>query len=274
VWHSPPQVTPMELKHIKGIGPAKQSKFADAGIGSVEALARADVATLAAKTGMSEAQVREFKQKAVALTLMEDVKGMGPQTVVTLAQAGITSLKDLYEASTERISKEAKVARERALEWQDEAKALAARVREESKTPEGRRKLLGEAADASKAAARKTQDTLVDLYHKARQEGEAAIARAQEVREKAPQNIQELRERTEKALREAEAKVREFQEKAPEAAREWRGRAETAVRDANRVVTELRDKTEQFVRTEAEKVKAANEGLLTRIKTRFQRRRV
>lgn len=262
----------MELKHIKGIGPAKQTKFADAGVDSVEALARADVAALARKTGMSEEQVREFKQKAVALTLMEDVKGMGPQTVVTLAQAGITSLRELYEASAERVAKETKVAREKALEWQDEAKALAARVREESKTPEGRRKLLGEAADASRAAARKTQDTLVDLYQKARREGEAAIARAQEMREKAPRNIQELRDKAEKALREADAKVKEFQGKAPEAAREWRGRAETAVRDANRVVTELREKTEQFVRTETEKVKAANEGLLTRIKARLQRR--
>lgn len=262
----------MELKHIKGIGPAKQSKFAGAGIDTVEALARADVADLARKTEMSEAQVREFKQKAVALTLMEDVKGIGPQTVVTLAQAGITSLRELYEASAERVAKEAQVAREKALEWQDEAQRLAARVREESRTPEGRRKLLKEGADASKVAARRTQDTLVDLYNKARQEGEAAVARAQEMRERAPRNIQELRERTEKALREAEAKVKEFQEKAPEAAKEWRGRAEAAVRDANRVATELREKTEQFVRTETEKVKAANEGLLARIKSRFQKK--
>lgn len=262
----------MELKHIKGIGPAKQSKFADAGVDTVEALARADVAELARKTEMSEDQVREFKQKAVALQLMEDVKGIGPQTVVTLAQAGITSLRELYEASAERVAKEAKVARERALEWQDEAQRLAARVRDESKTPEGRRKLLKESADASRVAAKRTQDTLVELYHKARQEGETAVARAQEMREKAPQNIQVLRQRTEQALREAEAKVKEFQEKAPEAAKEWRGRAEAAVKDANRVAVELREKTEQFVRTEAEKARAANEGLLTRIKNRFQKK--
>ncbi len=270
--HSTAQVTRMELHHIKGIGPAKQTKLQDAGIDSVEALARADVAEVAAKSGLSEAQVKEFKEKAIGLNLLEDVRGMGPQTVVVLAKAGITSLKDLYDASTERIAKEAQVAKEHALQWQEEAQKLAEHVREEAKTPEGRRKLLKEAADASKVAAGKTQEAVVALYHKAREDGEAAIQKAQQLRETAPAQLQELRETAEKALRDAEAKVKELQDKAPDAVQEWRGKAETAVQEANRVVVELRDKTEQFVKTETEKVKAANEGLLTRIKARFQRK--
>ncbi len=267
----------MELKHIKGIGPSKQAKLAAAGIESVEALARADPEEVATKSGLPLESVKDYKQKAVALTLMEDIKGIGPQTVVTLAQAGITSLKDLYDASAERVAAEARVAREKALEWQAEAKKLAEHVRDEAKTPEGRRKLLKESADASKAAARKTQDTLVSLYGMARDEGEAAIQKAHDLRERAPQQLHDLRQKAEKALKDAENMVKDLQTRARDlqdkaAMQEWRSKAEIAVADANRIVKELKDKTEHFVKTEAEKVKSANKGLFVRIKSKFQRK--
>ena len=48
-----------------------------------EELAKADVAQLAQKTGLSESSLREFKGKAVGLTLIQDLRGITPETVKT-----------------------------------------------------------------------------------------------------------------------------------------------------------------------------------------------
>ncbi|MGB1586420.1 MAG: DUF4332 domain-containing protein, partial [Thermoplasmatota archaeon] len=251
----------MELKHIKGVGPAKQEKLKAAGITDVTSLAHGDVADIAAKSGLSEAQVREYKQKAVALNLIADIKGMGPETVKSLAQSGVRSLQDLYEASAEYLAKQAKVAQEQAKAWQTEAKKLADHVATEAKTPEGRKKLAGEAKDVAQAAAKATQEKLVDLYHNAQKEGEAAIAKAKDLKEKAPAYVHEARDKAEKALKDAEQKVKDLQGKAPDV----RAKAEKAVADAQAKVADL----QAALKKEGEKIKAANEGLFARIKAKF-----
>jgi len=257
----------MDLRHIKGIGPAKQEKLKSAGIYSVDSLARADIDAIAKKSGLAADQVREFKEKAVALSLLEDIKGMGPQTVKTLAESGIQSLKDLYEASAEYIAAQAKVAQDKAKIWQAEAKKLADHVATEAKTAEGRKKLRSEAVDVAVKAAKKTQETVVELFHRAQKDGEAAIAKAKELRDKAPQYVHDARVKAESALKDAEAKVKQLQAKAPEAAKDLRAKAEAAVKDAEGKVKDL----QAALQREMEKVKAANEGLLTRVKARFGR---
>lgn len=266
------KVTTMELKHIKGIGPAKQQKLKDAGISSVEELAKADIAKLVEATGMSEAALKEYKGKAVGLTLINDLKGITPETVKTLAMSGIDSLKELYEASAERIAAEAKVAKENVEKWQQEAKDLANRVAEDAKTPEGRTKLRHEAVELAEKTVQKTRDVAVELYHKVQHDGEVAIAKAKEIQEKAPEMLKEYREKAEAALKEAEARVKELQEKAPQQAKDVGAKAQAAVEDAQKKVAELKDKIEQVTKTEVEKFKAANEGFFGRIKARFNKK--
>lgn len=228
----------MELKHVKGIGPAKQEKLRAAGITSVEQLARADVPAVAAASGLPEAQVREYREKATALALIQDLKGAGPATVQAIADAGIQSLKELYQASTEWLAKEAKLAREKAKALQAEARELAERVARDSKTPEGRKALAADAKVAAQKAADATQKAAREAIAFAQKEGEIVMARAKELREKAPV-----------VAAQAKARAQEVQTKVAEAA----GKAKAAVR------------------SEAEKVKAANEQIVGKAKARFQK---
>jgi len=248
----------MELKHIKGIGPAKQAKLNEAGIADVETMAQADVAAVVGKTGFSETTVKEYKERAVALVLLRDMRGIGPATVQTLAEAGVRSLKDLYEASAERLAKEAEVARERVQEWQQEAKRVMEHVREGSRTPEGRRRLAQEGKDLAVTSARKAQEATAELIERLQRDGEAALQKAQQLRQEAPEKAKEYRAKAEELIAGADAMRRELQAKGVEI------KEQTTAR-----IHEVQVK----VRQEAEKVRAANEGLLSRIRARFGRGR-
>src|SRR5437870_231730 len=131
----------MDLKQIKGIGPAKQEKLKAAGVTTVEALARADVAAVCAKAGLDEQLVRELKQRALAHTLVEDLKSFGPATLETLGQAGAESLKEFYAASSEWTEAQMQLLQSRYAGLRDQAEALAAHVREQARTAEGRQAL-------------------------------------------------------------------------------------------------------------------------------------
>lgn len=228
----------MDLKHIKGIGPAKQEKLKAAGIKSVSDLARADVASVASATGLSTATIREYQQKATGLQLLEDLKGVGPATVGTLAEAGIASLKDLYTASAKRLSHELKVAQHKIEGWQEQAQEAAARIAQEAKTPEGRSKLLKE-----------SKDMAVEGAHQAQAAAKQAIAYAQ----KESQVIQ--------------AKAKEFQAKAPE----YVEKAQVALKDAQAKATVQVKRAQETVQHEAQKVKAKAEKVLADTRARTQR---
>jgi nucleotidyltransferase/DNA polymerase involved in DNA repair len=193
----------MDLKHIKGIGPSKQEKLKAAGIKDVDALARADAATVAADTGLPLATVREYKQKAAALALLEDLKGVGPATVATLAEAGVQSLKDLYTASAKRLSHELKVAQHKIEGWQDQAQKASKRIAEEAKTPEGRQKLLKESREMAIEGAQKAEAAAKQAIAYAQKESQVIQARAKEFQAKAPEYV----EKAQVALKDAQAKA-------------------------------------------------------------------
>ncbi len=266
-------MTRMELTHIKGIGPSKQKKLTEAGIDTVEKLARCNVATVAAATGWTDATVKEYKQKAVAITLLEDIKGIGPATVKTLVENGIQSTKDFAAASSDFLAEKLEVTKARVQTWQTEATTLAKRVADDAKTPEGRKKLANEGKELAVQTAKKTQENVKKILDLAQKEGEAAIAKAKDLRERAPAALHEAREKTETALKTAEERVKALQQKTPAAVKDLRDKAEVAVKDAQAKVVELKDKTEAFLKTETEKVKAANEGLFARIKARIGKKR-
>ena len=193
----------MELKHIKGLGPSKQEKLKAAGIKSVDQLARCDPIALAGETGLPVATLKELKQKATGLALLEDLKGIGPATVATLAEAGVQSLKDLYTASAKRLSHELKVAQHKIEGWQEQARDATQRLAEEAKTPEGRQKILRESREMAVEGAVRAQAAAKQAIAYAQKESQVLAAKAKELQARAP----ELRERATVALKDAQAKV-------------------------------------------------------------------
>ena len=221
----------MDLKHIKGIGPSKQEKLKAAGIGSVDALARADVEQVAKDTGLPVSAVREYKQKAAALALLEDLKGVGPATVATLAEAGVQSLKDLTEASVDYLAKELKVAQTKIQAMQAEAAKNAKRIAEEAKTPEGRAKLV-----------RESRELAVEGAHKAQEAAKQAIAQAQKT-------------------------AKDIQEKAPQ----YVEKAQVVLKDAETRAKAAAQKAQVAVKAEVQKVKAQGEQAVANTKARFSK---
>lgn len=193
----------MDLKHIKGIGPSKQEKLKTAGITTVDELARCDPIVVAGASGLPVATLKEYQQKATALALLEDLKGVGPATVATLAEAGIQSLRDLYTASAKRLSHELKVAQHKIEGWQEQAQEASQRIMVEAKTPEGRQKLLKESRDMAIEGAVKAQVAAKQAVAYAQKESQVLAAKAKELQARAP----ELREKATVALKDAQAKV-------------------------------------------------------------------
>ena len=228
----------MDLKHVKGIGPSKQEKLKAAGITSVEALARCDPATVGPDSGLPVATIKEYKQKAVALSLLEDLKGVGPATVATLAEAGVQSFKDLYTASAKRLSHELKVAQHRIEGWQEQARDATKRLAVEAKTPEGRQKILKESREMAVEGAAKAQAAAKQAIAYAQKEAEVLQAKAKELQARGP----EIREKATVAIKDAQAKVQANVQKG---------------RDA--------------VQHEAQKVKAQTEKVVADTRARLQR---
>ncbi|MHB1261104.1 MAG: DUF4332 domain-containing protein [Thermoplasmatota archaeon] len=205
----------MDLKHIKGIGPSKQEKLKSAGIKSVDELARCDPVAVAAEAGIPVATLKEYKQKAAALALLEDLKGVGPATVATLAEAGVQSLRDLYTASAKRLSHELKVAQHKIEGWQEQAQDAAQRIAVEAKTPEGRAKLVKESREMAIEGAVKAQAAAKQAIAYAQKESQVIAAKAKELQARAP----ELREKATVALKDAQAKATVQVKKAQETVR-------------------------------------------------------
>jgi predicted flap endonuclease-1-like 5' DNA nuclease len=228
----------MDLKQIKGIGPAKQEKLKAAGITTIDHLARADAEGLAVKTGLPLAQVKDLKHRAAALALIEDLKGIGPATLEALSEAGARSVRELYAASAEWLAAEMKAAQAKLAGLKAEAESLARHVAVEAKTPQGRARLAHEGKTAAQKAARSAQANGKTALAAAQRQSELALAKAQELREKAPQ-----------ALHQAQA----------------------AVQDAERRLKATVERTETVLRAEAQKAKARTERVVEQTRARFNR---
>ncbi|MFO1533207.1 MAG: DUF4332 domain-containing protein [Thermoplasmatota archaeon] len=218
----------MDLKQIKGLGPAKTQKLRAAGIGTVEALARSDPAAVAAASGIPLDQVKGLKHRAAALALLEDLKGVGPGTLETLSDSGAESLRELYDASADWLEAELKVVQRKLAQFQSEAERLAQHVATEAKTPEGRQRLAIETSRLARAGA-----------EKAERSGRQALVTAQRA-------ARDIQKRAPFVLKQAEVRVKE---------------AETRLKAAAA-------KTEKVLRAEAEKARARTERVVRRAKSR------
>lgn len=204
--------------------------------------------------------------------LIKDISHIKPETVQALAQAGYQSLQDLLKASSERIAQESKIAIEKAKELRAEAEKLAQHIAEGAKTAEGRKQLVTEGKDFAQKTAKSIEAQARDLLQKVQADGESAIEMAKKVRDQAPEKLQEYRKKAEAALKDAEAKVKDLQSKAPDAVKDAQKKAQDALKDAQAKVEELAKKTEEFAKHELEKVKAANEGTIKRVRSKFEKK--
>ncbi|MCA1811627.1 MAG: DUF4332 domain-containing protein [Halobacteriales archaeon] len=228
----------MDLKTLKGIGPAKQEKLKSAGVTSVEQLARCDVAAVAQKTGLPAAQVKDLKHRAAAIAVLEDLKGFGPGSFAALSERGGHAVRELYAASADWLAAEIKVAQARLAELKEEAEAVALHVAEEAKTPEGRARLAVEGKAVAQAAA-----------HKAKVTGKKALAAAERSRDLAVAKAREVQQRAPVVLQQAQATVKE---------------AEVRLKAAVQ-------RSEEVVRAEAQKAKARTERVVGQAKARLNK---
>jgi hypothetical protein len=239
MWLTQPatiKVFPMDLKQIKGLGPSKQEKLKAAGVTTVDSLARADIAAVAAKSGLDAKLVKELKQKATGLVLVEDLKGIGPATLGTLSQASAESLRELYDAGADWLAAEVQLAQAKLAELQKQAEQLATRVAADAKTPAGRRALADDAREAAMDAAVKVEAAGRKVAAAAKDASVQLVAAARTAQERAPG-----------LLAQAEATLKDAREKAQAAAK----------------------KAESVLKAEAQKAKATTERVVAQAQKRF-----
>lgn len=204
----------MDLKQIKGVGPAKQARLKEAGVTSVEELARCDVHQVAEATGYSVAAVKELRQRAAALTVVDDVRRLGPASVGALADEALVNLRRVYEASTDRLVHELKDAQDKVAMWQKEVQDSTKRLLEEAQTADGRKRIVVAAREAAADGARRVQVEAKELAALVERESKELSRRAKEVQEKAPEYVQQARQRTETILRDAQKQFKVVAERA------------------------------------------------------------
>ena len=237
----------MDLKQLK-IGPAKQARLKEAGIATVEALARADESAVAEKTGYPVAAVRQLKQQAAALAMLTDAKSLGPASIPTFADSALEALRAAYHTSSERLGTELRLAQEKVAQWQKDSQAAGARLMEEAKTAEGRKRI----AQATQSAAR-------DAATRLEAEGKVLAAKARDFQEKAPGYLAEARERTEKILKDAETQIREVAE-----------RAQARMQSDVEKVKAATEKAQGVVKSEAAKARQTAQSITVQAKSVVQ----
>lgn len=230
----------MELKQVKGLGPSKAAKLKEAGITSVEELARADVAAVAKDSGLSVSQVKDFKQRAAGITLVADAKNLGPASLGAFAHEAARNLRDVTAASLDLLRKELKVAQSKMAEMQERANKAAKELAREAKTPAGRARIGAEAKQLAQEGAAKAQDAAETAAAWIQDESKRVMAQARDLQANAPKYVED-------------AKVR----------------AETILHEAQKKIEAVAAKAQNTVKIEAEKVKAEGEELLRRTKAKF-----
>jgi murein hydrolase activator len=217
----------MDIKQVKGVGPAKAEKLRAAGIATVHDLARCEPAQVAEASGLKEADVRELRQRAAAHAILEDMKGFGPGTLAALSERSAESLRELYHASADWLAAQAEVAAARLQEARQQAEQVARHVAESARTPEGRKGLAREAEEAGRKAVAAT-----------RKAAEAAAERAKELRGRAPGLVA----RAQEGVKEAEARLKEASRRTQAAIK---AEAEKARARTERVVSQARSRMDR-----------------------------
>jgi nucleotidyltransferase/DNA polymerase involved in DNA repair len=181
----------MDLREIKGIGPAKQQKLREAGISTIEQLSRADPAQLAAKSGLPLAQVRELRARAAALAVVEDAKGFGPASVPTLASQAAKEAQATLQSALDSVADELARAQKSLVKLQRQAQDAAAELADEARTPAGRKRIVAAGRSLAVEYAEQAQDAAQKAVAFVQANAPKAIAEAREAVERATKAVKD-----------------------------------------------------------------------------------
>lgn len=198
----------MDLREIKGVGPAKQQKLRDAGITTIEQLARADPATLADQSGLPLAQVRELRQRASALALVQDAKGVGPASVPALADQAVRGLQGAFHVTLDRLASELAQAQKSLAKLQKQAQDAAAELAKEARTPDGRKRIAVASRELAQDYASRAQDAAAKAIAYVQANAPDAIASAKTQIGQAAATVADLSERLQATVKAEAAKAK------------------------------------------------------------------
>lgn len=112
----------VDLTRVHGIGPARASRLRDAGVQTLEDLARADTGGLAEHADVPEATVRGWQEAAGReVKPPEDltvIDGIGETRAQELVQGGVTTLRALIEADPVKVAEALGVSEGNVETWQ------------------------------------------------------------------------------------------------------------------------------------------------------------
>lgn len=198
----------MDLREIKGIGPAKQQKLRDAGITTVEALARCNATAIATETGVPLAQVRELKQRAAALAVVQDAKGVGPASVPTFANEAVKGIQDALTVTLDRVAVEIATAQKSMARLQKQAQDAAQELAREAQTAAGRKRIAVASKELAVDYASRAQDAASKAIAYVQHNAPDAIASAKLQLQDAAKTVATLSERLQVAVKQEAVKIK------------------------------------------------------------------
>lgn len=145
----------MDLTTIKGLGPARRDKLAQAGIEDVEDLLEADLEALAEATEIPQGVLDGFHTQAEDLAQLDQIEGIGDQTLETLAEQGVRSIQELKERDPQGLAENTGLSEDRIRDWQRATRA--------PESPEHAQRIAEEARSAGAIALEGLEDARVVL---------------------------------------------------------------------------------------------------------------
>jgi len=113
----------MNITEIKGIGPKYANKLKRAGIKTVYDLREMSAKKVAKITGIGEQMLVKWKDEAMKMHLLTDIKGIGDASRKKLEKIGISTIEELANAN-KKIASKAGISEKRFKEWVKEAKKM------------------------------------------------------------------------------------------------------------------------------------------------------
>ena len=113
----------MNITEIKGIGPKYAKKLKRAGIKTVYDLRKISIKKVAEITGIGEQVLAKWKDEAMNMRLLTDIKGIGDTLRKKLEKIGISTIEDLANAD-KKIASKLGISEKRFMAWVKEAKKM------------------------------------------------------------------------------------------------------------------------------------------------------
>lgn len=128
----------MKITEIKGIGPKYANKLKKAGIKTVYDLREMNIKSVSKAAGIGEQTLAKWKEEAMKMRLLTDIKGIGDAFRKKLEKHGIRTIEELSKAKKE-VAAKIGVSERRFKEWVREAKKMIA-----EKVPKEKRAVVAE----------------------------------------------------------------------------------------------------------------------------------